>query len=293
MLMTSYQSVSPSITAGARGSLELRLQPAQLGPVGGPPVAPALVEGLEDLVVVLQHHRLEVQVPGAEVVGQVQLRRGSGRHAHRSPVHVIDRGEVPLTDHHGLAVVVVHVGEVDPLGPVPAGGPGGVAHQHVVLARPQGAEPGVRIDRDKLEVLALLWIRRGEDGRGEGLAEVDVEPLDHALGRLEPEPGNGVVDPAPQGAPLLDRLEQALLRLGLPLAPRRRRLLLIAGACRPYQGKHHEEQDGPAQKLLHRPSFDRGPAWTRGPDSLHRGEHSPFAWRGTNGSANGGSAGSR
>ena len=82
--------------------------------VRGVDVAAAGEEGGADLLDLLDDHRLEVHLLGAEVVGEVELGRRARGHAHGGAVQLLGALHAELLVHHeALAVVVGDGGEVE------------------------------------------------------------------------------------------------------------------------------------------------------------------------------------
>ena len=168
------------------GALAARVAAEARG-VGGVDVAAAGEEGGADLVDLLDHHRLEGHLVGAEVVGEVELGGGAGLHADRGAVQLLGALHAELLRHHeALAVVVVDAGEVEAERGVARQRPGRVARQDVDLARLQRGEALLRGERHVLDLLGVA-----EDRRGDGAADVDVEagPLALAVGDARSPPG--------------------------------------------------------------------------------------------------------
>ena len=160
--------------------------------VGGVDVAAAGEVGVGHLLELLDHHRLERHVVGAEVVGQVELGGGAGLHADGGAVELLGAFHVQLLRHHeALAVVVVHAGEIEAEAGVARQRPGGVARQDVDLARLQRGEALLRGERREAHLR-----RVAEHGGRDGAADVDVEPLPLALRIGLREAGQAGVDAA-------------------------------------------------------------------------------------------------
>ena len=146
---------SPWRTTGPSGSLEMisgrmivvvgvlvgRARGGEARGVGGVGVAGPGEELLVGLGVCLDRHRLVADAVRLEEVGEVQLGGGAGLDADRGAVELGGRGDAELLRHHeALAVVVVHPGEGELQVGVAGEGPGGVAREHVDLARGQRGE---------------------------------------------------------------------------------------------------------------------------------------------------------
>jgi hypothetical protein len=175
--------------------------------VRGPAVAPPLGECLLERVVVLERQRRVLDLARAELRLEVQLRGGAGQHADRRAAHVLEVLVLAVRPHHHPLAVVERRGEERrTLGSVPAGRPRRVPDQDVDLTSLERGEALLGSQRRVLDALSV-----SEHARRDGTAEVDVEPLEVAARGDEPEPRNGIVDPASQGPPILDLLEKACL----------------------------------------------------------------------------------
>src|SRR5947208_7326113 len=174
--------------------------------VGGERVAAPREVGARHFLQLLDHHRLELHVVGAEVVGEVELGRRPGLQADGGAVQLPRALDVRLFGHHeALAVVVVDADEVEPEAGVPRQGPGGVARKEVHLARLQRGEALLRGERR----IAHLG-RIAEYGRGDRAAQVDVDAAPHAPGVGLREPGNARAYAALQVALRANGVERGL-----------------------------------------------------------------------------------
>ncbi len=126
----------------------------------------------------LEDHRLVGDVVVLEVVGEVELGVGAGLHADRGAVEIVDRLHAERLLHHdALAVIVVDDGEDEAELGVARHRPGGVAREHVDLARLQRGEALLGVERGVLHLGGVA-----EDRRGDRLAVVDVEAGPVAVG---------------------------------------------------------------------------------------------------------------
>ena len=107
-----------------------------------------------------------------------------------------------LAHHEALAVVIVDAGELQPERGVARHRPGGVAGEHVDLARLQRGEAVLRGQRRELDLGRVV-----EDRRRDRPAEIDVEAGPAPLRVRQPEAGEHTVRSAVEHAPLLDRVE--------------------------------------------------------------------------------------
>ena len=186
--------------------------------VGRVDVAAAGEEGGTDLVDLLDDHRLERHLVGAEVIGEVELGGRAGSHADRGAAQLLGALHAELLRHQeALAVVVVDAGEIEAERGVARQRPGRVADQHVDLARLHGGEALLGGERRVLHL-----VRVAEDRRGDGAADVDREAFPFALAvrhHVAGRPGAGAAD---QRAARLDGIEH---RPGLaaPAEPARQR----------------------------------------------------------------------
>ena len=143
----------------------------QAGVVGGVDVAAAGEVGVQHLVQLLDHHRLEGHLVRAEVVGEVELGGGARLHADRGAVQLLGALHVEAAVHHeALAVVVVHADEVEAEAGVARDGPGGVARQDVHFARLQRGEALLRGERRVAHLVGVAEHRGGDRA-----AQVDVD----------------------------------------------------------------------------------------------------------------------
>ena len=141
---------------------------------------------------------------GAEEVREVELGGGALLHADRGAVELERRIHLQRLAHHeALAVVVVDAGEVQAERGVARRGPGGVAHQHVDLARLQRGEAVLGRQRHEFDFAGVV-----EDGRGDGAADIDVEPGPFALRVGQAEAGERAVGAAIQDAAVFHRLQR-------------------------------------------------------------------------------------
>jgi hypothetical protein len=123
----------------------------------------------------------------------------------------------------------------------------GVADQDVDLARGQGREPLVGGEGRVLDRVGIAEHRGGHD-----LAELDVEARVVAPGVDQPEPGHGLVDAAPQRAPVLHLGEQAApaaattaaLALGAGLALGRVAAAVVVVAAGRAEQAHGDQHGG-------------------------------------------------
>ena len=151
----------------------------------------------------LEHDRLDAQVVGARVVGQVLLGGGTRLHADGSALELLGALDLALDRHHeALAVVVGDAGEVQAERGIARQRPGGVARQHVDLARLQRGEALLRVQRHELDLGAVT-----QHGGGNGAADVDVQTGPVALAVGCRETGQTRVDAANQLAARLDRIQ--------------------------------------------------------------------------------------
>jgi len=155
-----------------------------------------------------KHHRLQVELVGAGVVGQILFGGGAGLHAHGGTFELLGAGDLAFGHHEALAVIVVGTDEVQAQGAVAVQGVGGVAGQHVDFARLQGGE-------------ALLcgqghvfdFGRIAQHGSSHGTAMVHIQTRPVAAGVSSRETGQTGVDTADDLAALLD-LVQSFARHG-------------------------------------------------------------------------------
>ena len=171
--------------------------------VGGQRVAAAGEEGGVHLGDVLDDDRLVLHVVGTEVVGEVELGRGAGLHADAGAGQLLGARHVELLRHHeALAVVVGGGREVEAELGVAGQRPGGVARQQVDLARLQGREALLGVERHELHLVAVA-----EQGGSNGAADVDVE-ADPLAGRVgDREAAEAGVDAADQLAARFDGVD--------------------------------------------------------------------------------------
>ena len=157
--------------------------------VGGVGVAAAGVVGLHRLGRGREGDGLELHLVGAEIVGEVELGGGALLHADRGVAEFERRIELERLAHHeALAVVIIDAGEVQPERGVARRGPGGVAGQHIDLARLQRGEAVLRGQRHELDLGRVV-----EDRRRQRLAEIDIEPGPAPLRVRQAEAGERAV----------------------------------------------------------------------------------------------------
>jgi len=107
-----------------------------------------------------------------------------------------------LAHHEALTVVIIHAGEEHAAG-LARQRPGGVADQHVDLARGEDGRPVLRVDRQVFDLVRVV-----EDRGGDRAAFVDVEAFVAALivGLAEAgEAGIGAADQLAAGLDLIER----------------------------------------------------------------------------------------
>ena len=191
-----------TIWSSGFGHLEpLRIEARGVGGVG---VAAAAVVGLGRLVVGREHDRFQLHVVGAEKVGEVEFGRRSLLDADRGAVELERRIDPELLAHHeALPVVIIDAGEEHAAG-LARQRPGGVADEHVDLARGQDRRPVLGVDRQELDLRRIV-----EDRRGDRAALVDVEALVDALIVGQAEAGEARIGAADQLAARLDLIERA------------------------------------------------------------------------------------
>ena len=81
----------------------------QTGGIGGVGNATASKVGIFNGFLLLEHHRLDVQVIGLGVVGQIFLGGGAGLHAHGLAFELLSAFHLGLDRHHEtLAIIVGH-----------------------------------------------------------------------------------------------------------------------------------------------------------------------------------------
>ena len=171
--------------------------------VGRVDVAAAGEEGGADLVDLLDDHRLEGHLVGAEVVGEVELGGGARRHADRGAVQLLGALHAELLGHHeALAVVVGDGREIEPQRGVARERDRRVVGQQVDFARLQRGEALLRGQPDILDLLGIA-----EDGGRDGAADIDVEAGPFALAVGQHEARRAGADAAEQRPRELDRVE--------------------------------------------------------------------------------------
>ena len=139
--------------------------------VGGIGIAAAGIVGLERLVHRGEGHGFQRHVICAEIIRQIELRGGALLHADRGVVELERRAHLEHLAHHKtLAVVIGDGGKIDAQRGVARHGPGGVAGQHIDLARLQRREAIGGSERHELDFGRVV-----EDRRRDGAAEIDVK----------------------------------------------------------------------------------------------------------------------
>src|SRR3954468_1274091 len=164
----------------------------EAGLVCGVGVAAAVEVGVQHFVQLLDHHRLEAYLVGAEVVCEVELVGGARLHADGGAIELLRALHVQLLRHHeALAVVIVDADEVQANARVARKRPGGIAREDVDLARLHRGEALLRGERREAYFSGIA-----EHGGGDGAAEVDVDAAPDAFGIGLRESGQPGVDAA-------------------------------------------------------------------------------------------------
>ena len=155
---------------------------------------------LARFLVGLDRHRLVADLVGAEVVGQVQLRRRAGLDAHRGAVEFLGAFDaLGLADDEALAVIVGggQEGQLDV--DVADEGPRGVTEDDVAFLGVQQRETGLAGGRDELDLFPVA------DNRGrQRTAHVGIEALPAAGFIRVGKPRQAGVDDAVEHAAGLD-----------------------------------------------------------------------------------------
>ena len=210
--------LSPSATAGPSGSLEMMSgqdrglelhagrERGELRSVGRPHLTLACLERRVQFVVRGELERGERDAQVGEDGVEVGQRGGAGLHADRGVGHVVEGCDAAVGgNHEALAVEEVGVQEGGLLATVAAGGPGGVADQHVDLARLERREALGGFQRLDLDLGGVTEYRSAERP-----AEVDVEARCFAgCGVDAAEAGQAVVAAAVDDAASLHGSEHA------------------------------------------------------------------------------------
>src|SRR5271166_6148572 len=198
----------------------------QRGAVGRVGVAATRQERGLDLVDVLDQDRRELHLVQPEVVGDRELGAGARLHADGRAVELLGAFHARGLFHQEAgAVVPVHIGELEAEIAFAPERPGGLADQHVDLARLQRGEAVLRRRVDELH------LRRVAQDRG-------VDAAHHPLAVGERKAGHGAGDPAGQLAAALDRVDSGragALRLGRPGKRERRE----HATCKGEEGSLH------------------------------------------------------
>ena len=146
-------------------------------------VAAARSVGLQQLVELVDQHRLEGHLVLAEIVREVELGGRAGLHADRGAVQLPGALDAALGRHHeALAVVEVHARAIEAQLSVAQQGLRRVTGDDVDLPRLEGDEALLRGGRREFH-----FLRVAEHGDRDRLAEIDVEagPLALAVGEGE------------------------------------------------------------------------------------------------------------
>ena len=150
-----------------------------------------------------KHHRLDAQVVGARKVRQVFLGGGAGLHANGLALELLGALDLALDwNHETLAVIVGDHGLVQTQRAVAGQREGGVAREHVDLARLQGGETLLRIERHVLDLAGIA-----QNSGSNGLAHVHIQTRPIAAGICGRKPGQARVDAADHLATLLDSVQ--------------------------------------------------------------------------------------
>jgi hypothetical protein len=160
-------------------------------------------EEAERIVDLLDDHRLEGHLVGAEVVGEVELGGGAGGHADGGAAQLLGALHAELLRHQeALAVVVVDAGEIETERGVARQRVGRVAHHDVDFARLHGGEALLRGER-----LVFHLVGIAEDRRRHRAADVDRQALPLALAVGQHEARGAEADAAGHRAARPDRIE--------------------------------------------------------------------------------------
>ena len=119
----------------------------------------------------LDRHRLVLHIVGAEEIGQVEFGSGPGLYADRRAAKLLGRRDPKLfRDNEALSVIVIDADEGELQIDVAAEGPGGVARQHVNLARAQCGEAGLAGQAGVFDLCRIA-----QHGGGDGAAQIHIE----------------------------------------------------------------------------------------------------------------------
>ena len=150
----------------------------EAGSVGRVDVAGARSVLLNGFSACLDRNRLVADVVRAEEVRKVQLGGGAGLDTDGRTIKVLGRRNAERSwNHEALAVIVVRAGKFELQVDVAREGPGGVAGQHIDLARGESGEAGLAGGRHK-----LYGHRVAENSGGHGAAHINVKALPDAVG---------------------------------------------------------------------------------------------------------------
>ena len=215
------------VVASGLGELEpCRVEARRIGRIGV--AADYRLVGVERFLERQERHALELHLVGAEIVREVELGRRALLHAHGRAVELTRRLDLELLGHdEALAIVIVDGRALEAELRLARGRPGGIAGEHVDVARLQRREAVLGGERDELYLVRIV-----EDRGRDRAAEVDVEPGPGALRIRQAEARQLPVRAAIDHAALLHLVERARHR----------------GACECRKGARHRTH---SQKPTH------------------------------------------
>ena len=155
-------------------------------------IAAAGEEGGVHRVDPLEDHGGEGHASGAEDIGEVEFMRGALGHADGGAAQILHPADIGVTAHgKALAVIEIHreLAQADAVAAQKS--LGGVAEQHIDLARLQGGEAVLRGERHEAQLGCIA-----EHGGGDGAAVIGIQAAIFAAAIGGGEAGEALADAA-------------------------------------------------------------------------------------------------
>ena len=171
-----------------------KIQPQciKLGDVGGEGVALAGIIGVNDIFQFAEFHLLVFHVIGAEIVGEVELRRCFRLHADLAVIQLQRGVEVSRPrQHEPLTVIISHGRKIEFIACLPRHAPGRVARENIHFSVLQFLEAFAGFERNE-----FCFCRIVKDRCRDRAAEIHIESGPVALVVGNREAGQAFVDAA-------------------------------------------------------------------------------------------------
>ena len=195
---------------GLIGFGQFDAQGVKLRQIRGQHITAACFQPLHRLLRGIKHNSAVTDAVAAEIIGHVQLGGGTRLNTDGSTIQLLGAADAQVfVDQKALAVVIVNAGKVNAQLGVPAGGPGGIARQHINLAGLQGGQAFLGIERNVLHLAGIV-----EDGSGNAPAQIHIQPFPYALVIRVGETRQAAVDTALQLSPLFYFIQGGGLKRG-------------------------------------------------------------------------------